>query len=63
MHRFTKYFIENGFDEYYGARPLKRLVSRTIETDLAKMIINNEIKFGDILTVDINNDQIVIEKA
>jgi len=59
----SDYLIDNGFDEYYGARPLKRLVSRSLETILAKMIINNEIKFGDILTVDINNDQIVIEKA
>lgn len=46
------YFIENGFDEYYGARPLKRLVSRSLETILAKMIINNEIKYGDKLIVD-----------
>ena len=35
-------FIEEGYDINYGARPLKRLVSRTLETDLAKMIIEDE---------------------
>ena len=57
------YFIENGFDEYYGARPLKRLVGRSLETILAKMIINNEIKYGNELIVDIVNNKIVIRKA
>ncbi len=56
------YFIDNGFDEYYGARPLKRLVSRELETLLAHMIINNEVVYGQELVVDINNDEVVINK-
>ena len=47
-------FIEEGFDINYGARPLKRLVSRTLETDLAKMIITGEIKYKDTVIVDFN---------
>ena len=54
-------FIEEGFDINYGARPLKRLVSRTLETDLAKMIINGEIKFKDSVLVDYI-DRFVITK-
>ena len=57
------YFIENGFDEYYGARPLKRLVGRTLETILAKMIINNEIKYGNALIIDVIDNEIIIRKA
>ena len=45
------YFVENGYDEFYGARPLKRLVSKTLETFLAKKIINNEIKYGDTINI------------
>ena len=45
-------FIEEGYDINYGARPLKRLVSRTLETDLAKMIIKGEVKFEDTVVVD-----------
>ena len=59
--RDSMYFIEEGFDINYGARPLKRLVSRTLETDLAKMIINGEIKFKDSVLVDYI-DRFVITK-
>ncbi len=55
-------FIEEGYDINYGARPLKRLVSRTLETDLAKMIINGEIKFNETVMVDYR-DNFVIEKV
>ena len=56
------YFIDNGFDEYYGARPLKRLVSRELETLLAHMIINNEVVYGQDLIVDVQDDKVVINK-
>ena len=50
------YLIETGFDVNYGARPLRRIVSRSIETLLANKIINGEIKYGDIITFDYNNE-------
>jgi ATP-dependent Clp protease ATP-binding subunit ClpB len=56
------YFIDNGFDEYYGARPLKRLVSRELETLLAHMIINNEVVYGQELIVDVKDGKVVISK-
>ena len=56
------YFIDNGFEEYYGARPLKRLVSRELETLLAHMIINNEVVYGQELIVDVKDDKVVINK-
>ena len=52
-------FIDEGFDVNYGARPLKRLVSRTLETDLAKMIISGEIKYNDNIEVDYNEKFII----
>ncbi len=51
------YLIENGYDITYGARPLKRLLGRTIETQLAKVLINNEVSFGSHLIVDYQNNQ------
>ena len=52
-------FVEEGFDLNYGARPLKRLVSRTIETDLAKMIIEGKIKPNDTVLVDYDDKFII----
>ena len=54
-----KYFIDNGYDEYYGARPLKRLVNKELETIIAKMIINNEIHENDVIKVDYNNKLVI----
>ena len=54
-------FVLDGYDINYGARPLKRLVSRTIETDLAKMIIEGKIKSNDTILVDYT-DRFIISK-
>ena len=55
-----EYLVDNGYDITYGARPLKRLVSRVVETILAKEIINNDIKYGTKITIDFINDEFTI---
>ena len=54
------YFIDNGYDEFYGARPLKRLVNKELETILAKKLIGNEIKENQVITVDFKDNKIVL---
>ena len=56
-----KYFIDNGYDEAFGARPLKRLVSNRLETLLANKLINNEIKSNSIVTVDYKDNNLIIK--
>ncbi len=57
----AKAFIgENGYDVQFGARPLKRYVRQTVETLVAKKIIEGNISEGDTLTVDLDNDEIII---
>ena len=58
------HLVKDSYDINFGARPLKRKVSRVIETMLAKMIINNQIGDNDNITIDYNNDYIIrnIEK-
>ena len=56
-----KYIIENSYDEKYGARPIKRYVSRNIETLIAKAIINEDVKFNSTVTIDIDNDKFMIK--
>ena len=48
--------IDDGYDINYGARPLKRLVSRTIETMLSKLIIAGQIKPSDTVTIDFQDE-------
>ena len=54
------YFIDNGYDEFYGARPLKRLVNKELETILAKKLIGNEIKENQVITVDFKDNKILL---
>ena len=50
------YLVETGYDVNYGARPLKRMVSRTIETLIANKIINDEVKYGTTITFDYDKE-------
>ena len=56
-----KYIVDNSYDESYGARPIKRYVSRNIETLLAKAIIEDKIKFNSSVTIDVKDDEFVIK--
>ena len=58
------YLVENGYDVTYGARPLKRLVSRTVETVLSRMIVEDQVQYGDTLIIDYSEDknQIIVRK-
>ena len=60
--RAKKQLVEQGFDPNYGARPLKRLVSRTIETDLAKLIIEGKVKADDVVLIDYVDDNFIIAR-
>ena len=53
--------INTGYDINYGARPLKRLVSRTLETMLAKMIIEGKVKPNDTVIIDYENNNYIIK--
>lgn len=55
------FVIEDGYDPVYGARPLKRYIQRTIETLIAKKIIMDDIAPESILTVDVENETLVVK--
>ena len=55
-----QYIIESAYDVKYGARPIKRFVSRNIETLIANGIILDKIKFNSTITIDVENDNFII---
>ncbi|WP_027408936.1 ATP-dependent chaperone ClpB [Anoxybacteroides tepidamans] len=59
--RAKEHIAASGFDHMYGARPLKRLMQKQIETPLAKEIIAGRIKDYSNVKVDYESGQIVIK--
>jgi ATP-dependent Clp protease ATP-binding subunit ClpB len=47
-----------GFDPVYGARPLKRLIQRTLEGDIARAILSGSAKEGDCLQVSLRDGEL-----
>jgi len=45
------FLIEKGYDEKYGARPLRRAVEKYLEDSLAEAILSGEIKPGELIRV------------
>ena len=54
-----EYLVSIGYDVNYGARPLKRVVSREIETMLAKKLISGEITYSETVTFDYINNELI----
>ncbi len=57
--------INESFDPNYGARPIKRYVTKNIENLIAHELIKNEVELNSVLTIDVINDEFTIknEKA
>ena len=53
--------IDNGYDEKYGARPLRRSIERLLEDPLAEALLSNEVNEGDSVIVDIEEDALTFK--
>jgi ATP-dependent Clp protease ATP-binding subunit ClpC len=48
------FLIDQGYDEKYGARPLRRSVEQNLEDPLAEELLRGDVKEGDPIIVDVN---------
>jgi ATP-dependent Clp protease ATP-binding subunit ClpB len=55
-----RYLAETGYDPVYGARPLKRLVQRTLETRIGRALLSGDIPDGSLVRVDMENGEITV---
>lgn len=55
-----EYLAERGFDSIYGARPLKRIIQRELQNNLASMILAGEVKDNDTVTVTVDEVGLII---
>jgi len=52
------YLAKAGFDPVYGARPLKRVITREIETPVSRMLVAGKIKEGDTLNISLKEEKL-----
>lgn len=59
--KVKKFIIDSSYDVRFGARPLKRFLSKNVETLIATAIIQNKIKPNVEVNFDVENDKIIIK--
>ena len=59
--RARTWLAQKGFDDMYGARPLARLIQKTIRQPLAEEILFGKIEEGSVVEFVIKNDELVIK--
>lgn len=57
------HLAKNGYSEAYGARPLRRLIQRKIEDNLAEEILTGKYSSGDTIRLTLVEDKITFEKS
>lgn len=58
----SKYLAETGFDEVFGARPLKRLIQNKLLDELSLQIIEGKVCEGDSVCIKCEGDKIILNK-
>jgi len=58
------YLAENGYDEQYGARPLRRLIQRSLEDEIAEAFLKGEVGEGSkvLVTMKDGKPSLVVEE-
>jgi len=54
-----EWLATEGYDPQFGARPLRRVIQRTVENPLAKRLLAGEFHAGDVVLVDVGDDGLV----
>jgi ATP-dependent Clp protease ATP-binding subunit ClpC len=53
----SDFLVEHGYDEHYGARPLKRAIQKYVEDPLSEKILVGDFARGDEIEVDVAPDK------
>jgi len=56
------WLAEKGYDPAWGARPLRRLITRSVENPLSKKLLHNEFQPGDTVVIDVEHGELVFRR-
>ena len=55
-----EWLVDKGFDQEYGARPLKRAIQKYIQNPIANLILDMKDKKLDAIKIDVDGDQLIL---
>lgn len=56
-----KWLADNGYDEAFGARPLKRLITSAVEDKIADLILSGTVGEGSTVYVDVHGKELTVK--
>jgi ATP-dependent Clp protease ATP-binding subunit ClpC len=57
-----EHLAKKGFDQVYGARPLRRSIQSMVEDRLAEEMLEGKVKSGDNVVAELKDDELVLSK-
>jgi ATP-dependent Clp protease ATP-binding subunit ClpC len=57
-----EWLAKKGYDPAWGARPLRRLITRSVENPLSKKLLNGEFKRGDTVVIEVEGEELVFRR-
>ena len=54
------WLADEGYDPVFGARPLKRVIQRALQDELAEMILAGDVRDGSEITVSAGSDGLIV---
>ncbi|NHZ72032.1 MAG: AAA domain-containing protein [Aquificales bacterium] len=57
------WLAEQGFDEDFGARPMRRAIQRFVESPLSVQLLKGDIKSGDHILIDVADDELTFAQV
>ena len=59
----VEWLAQEGYDPVYGARPLKRVIQRSLQNQLAQLLLQGTVKDGETVRVTADRDGLVVQPA
>ena len=56
----TEKLAKDGYDPKFGARPLRRLIQRTVEDTLSEELLTGQVRLGQEIMLTVQDDRVVI---
>ncbi|MBR2816303.1 MAG: AAA family ATPase, partial [Reyranella sp.] len=55
-----QWLANRGYDPVYGARPLKRVIQRSLQNPLASLLLEGKVKDGDTVAIGVENGELTV---